>query len=379
MRPGFTYSSSEWSGPGATPSWRGRFRLGALLRALIIPPKGQRILPTLTGYVLIVIAIGLGMAAYNAASNILFIALSLLLASLIVSGILSWINFHGISWRILADPPFRAGEECHVRIEIKNTKKYLPTYALTLLVEAVQTRARKPLRLGQRLDPQGTVQLDFCFTPEERGRETVRIAGVVSQFPFGFLRKTLGGNSSAEMIIWPRRVSYRFKHGGAAVTQLSGRALSKPGHGSEFFNLRAYRSGDSHRQIHWKASARLQNLVVQQFSAENHTGFVFCVQTPAELWADRAQFEKLCSLVSSMAEDLFRLELLHGARINSEPQQRIARRADLEFFQDQLATLERVPNNQTGMMFSGNSVVTFEPNPGAGINAYVGGQKAATT
>lgn len=378
MRPGFTYSSSEWSGPGAAASRRGRFRLGALLKALIVPPKGQRILPTLTGYVLIVIAIGLGMAAYNASSNILFIALSLLLASLIVSGILSWINFHGICWRILVDPPLRAGEECHVRIEIKNTKKFLPTYALSMHVGAEQSRVRKLLRLGQRLDAQETVQLEFCFTPQNRGCETIRILGVISQFPFGFLRKTLGGKAAAELVIWPRRVTYRFQHAGAAVTQLSGRALSKPGHGSEFFNLRAYRSGDSHRQIHWKASARLQNLVVQQFAAENHTGFTFFLQTSEDLWPDDAQFEHLCSLVSSLAEDLFRLELFHGARVNAEPQQRISRRSDLEIFQDQLATLKRVPQNGAGMIAPGNSVVTFEPNPAAGIIAYVGGQKAAT-
>lgn len=375
MRPGFQYSSSEWSGPGA--SRRSRFSFFGLLRSLIIPPKGQRILPTLTGYILIVIAIGLGMAAYNAASNILFIALALLLASLITSGILSWINFYGVCWRIQVDPPFRVGEECHVRIEVRNTKKFLPTYALTLLVEARRSRVKAFMKLGQRLDAQGTLQLDFAFTPQARGEETVAISGVISQFPFGFLRKTLGGKCSADLIIWPRRIGYRFQHSGAANVQLYGRALSKPGHGSDFINLRAYRHGDSHRQVHWKASARLRNLVVQQFAAENHPGFIFSVQTPRERWPDDEQFEKLCSFISSLAEDLFQNEQFHGARINQEPPQRIARRADLELFQDRLAMLERVEEDPLEAASTGSSVITFEPSP-EGIHAYVGNQKAAT-
>src|SRR5690606_8198049 len=182
-----------------------------------------------TGYVLIVIAIGLGMAAYNAASNILFIALSLLLASLITSGILSWINFHGVCWRILIDPPFRAGEECHVRIELKDTKLRLPSYALTVLVEGRRERLKQALQLGQRLEPQGTARLDFSFTPHARGRETIAVVGVISHFPFGFLRKTLAGNCETEMIIWPKRIGYRFHETGSASSQWNGRTLLKPG------------------------------------------------------------------------------------------------------------------------------------------------------
>lgn len=345
---------------------------------MIVPPKGQRILPTLTGYVLIMIAIGMGMAAYQAASNVLFIALSLLLASLVTSGILSWINFHGICWRILVDPPIRAGEECHVRIELKNTKKRIPTYALTVQVEARRSRIKAFLRLGQRLEPGGTVHLDFAFTPRSRGKETIAVGGVISQFPFGFLRKSLAGRCETELIVWPQRIPYRFQHGGAALTHLYGRPLSKPGHGSEFINLRAYRHGDSHRQVHWKASARLQTLVVQQYAAESHPGFVFSIQTSQDQWANDEQFEKLCSFVSSLAEDLFQLEQFHGVRINDEPLQRIGRLADLQIFQDRLATLSRINDDGPDSNLPGRSVVTFEPAQATGIHAYIGGQKAAT-
>lgn len=378
MREGFRYSSSEWRGPGAAPPPRGRLRIAQILKAMVFPPRGQRILPTLTGYTLIVLAIGMGMAAYNAGSNILFIALSLLLASLIVSGVLSWINFRGVCWRIHLDPPFRAGEECHVRIEVRNNKRHLPTYALAFHVEAKGARKKKVLRLGRRLEAQDALQMDFAFTPAQRGKESIRIAGVVSQFPFGFLRKTLPGGRPEDLIIWPRRVGYRFGHMGVSTARLSGQPVTKPGQGSEFMNLREYRYGDSHRQIHWKASARLQNLVVQQFSAENQAGFILHIQSQEDLWTDDDQFERLCSFISSLADDLFRADRLQGCRINGGGTQRIARRADLDFFQDQLATLQRVCENSAALSSRGRTIVTFEPDSMGGINAYVGGQKAAT-
>lgn len=377
MRPRFKYSSSEWRGPGASAA-DSRRTLGGLLRSMIFPPRGQRILPTLTGYTLIIMAIGMGMAAYNASSNILFIALSLLLSSLIVSGILSWLNFRGICWRILADPPFRVGEECHVRIEVRNNKRYLPSYALWFQVEAQQARKRQVIPLGKRLEPQGVVQLDFSFVPEQRGREKIRLTGVISHFPFGFLRKTLPGGAPEELIVWPRRVAYRFSHAGAALLHFSGTVINRAGNGSEVINLRDYRHGDSHRQIHWKASARLQTLVVQQFGSEHQAGFILEVQAGAALWHKNEQFERLCSFVSTLADDLYRVDRLHGVRVNGGAYHKIGRRSDVDFFQDQLATLERVSEDRPVPVRDGRNVVTFEPNPISGIVAYVGGQKAAT-
>lgn len=377
MRSRYQYSSSEWRGPGAAGGVR-RNRFGRLLMSLVIPPRGQRILPTLTGYTMIVMAIGLGMAAYNASSNILFIALSLLLASLIVSGILSWLNFRGICWRVLTEPPFRAGEECHVRIEVRNNKKLLPSYALSFQVEAHEAGVKTLLTLGKRLEPGGEMQLDFSFVPEKRGVENFRVSGVVSQFPFGFLRKTLPGGPAEELMIWPTRTTYRFSHAGSSMLQFSGTALNRPGSGSEVIDLREYRQGDSHRQIHWKASARLRTLVVQQFGAEHLSGFTLEVHSEQAVWEDDDQFELLCSLASSMADDLFLEERLHAVRVNGGPFQKITRRSEVDFFQDQLASLKRVEENSCSLSSRGRSIVTFEPVLGGGIHAFVGGQKAAT-
>src|SRR5262245_14048641 len=105
-----TSQDGEWSGPGI----RGRrvaFTWNHLLWSLVYPQRGQRTLPTVPGIVLIALSFGIGTAAYNSASNILFITLSLLLTCLILSGVLSWMNLRGVRWRLQLAPPLRAGHD----------------------------------------------------------------------------------------------------------------------------------------------------------------------------------------------------------------------------------------------------------------------------
>jgi uncharacterized protein (DUF58 family) len=120
--------SVDWSGPGVRS--RRRWRWSEILWALIYPSRTQRVMPTVSGIVLIGLALGIGSAAYNAASNILFITLSLLLACLILSGVMSWLNVRGVCWRLLLAPPLRAGQEKPVTLELWNRKRLLPTYGL---------------------------------------------------------------------------------------------------------------------------------------------------------------------------------------------------------------------------------------------------------
>ena len=68
--------SADWQGPGARGARR-RFTWNRVLWAMVFPQRGQRILPTLSGTLLIALSGGIAMAAYNSANNILFITLSL--------------------------------------------------------------------------------------------------------------------------------------------------------------------------------------------------------------------------------------------------------------------------------------------------------------
>ncbi len=373
-------SISSWQGPGAPPEIRrGVSGLFKRISAMIVPPRGQRFLPTATGYILILLAVGICIAAFNTGSNILFISLSLILAGLLLSGILSWVNFRGTCWRLQGEPPFRAGEKGSICVEIFNGKKMLPTYSIWFRLKTAMSRENGRVFLEHRLDPQCLATLEWVFEPAGRGIEEATLSGAISEFPFGFLRKSVGRTLSLKLIVWPRRIAYDLQE--SAVAQqfaLQGESARRVGQGEDLINLRNYQQGDSQRLIHWKASARVRRLQVRQFASENQSAYFFFLQTSRKIWRDDEQFERFCRFVLTFAEDFFQESRLAGAAINDLPVINIKRYIDLAYFFDQLATLKVSDKDQKPAMPLKHNIVTFEPYGRSGVVAYAGGQKIAT-
>jgi uncharacterized protein (DUF58 family) len=377
---------------------------------------------------LIALSLGIGSAAYNTGNNILFIALSLLLSCLILSGVLSWLNFSGLRWRLATGPALRVGRDAAVGLELCSTKKILPTYGLWFDLRAVaalstdsagspqagsgqasamppgekksvrevlaavdRAEVRARLFLCERLDAGEEARLEWIFRPARRGVLRLELAGVGSLFPFGFLRKTLGGGLRREVVVWPAPAEYRGWGAAVAWRPQAGERMARVGGSADLLALRHYEPGDSHRLIHWKASARLGKLVVRQFAAESAEGFTLWLCTPAEVWTRAPQFELLVSFAATLAEDLFRAGKLLHAVVNGEPPLAVRGVRDLEDFMGQLALVEctgqiegpglGVPNRESragqGALPGRQNIITFAPDGARGVAAYVDGEKTA--
>lgn len=376
-----------WSGPAGKAARRSEpWRWRRILWGLIFPRKGERIRPTVAGVALITLSLGIGLAAYNTANNILFITLSLLLACLILSGVLSWLNFRGVRWRIEAMPPFRVGQSAAVGLEVKNDKRLVPSYGLLFDLRSTSEPVGTTLHLRERLDPRGEiVTMDWVIRPARRGMERVELSSVGSLFPFGFLKKHISGNLHRDVVVWPAPVEYQRFAVPARQRPQTGERLARLGHGGDLFSLRTYTAGDSHRLIHWKASARLRQLMVRQFAAESRASFALWLAVPAEIWSRHEQFELLCSFVVTLAEDLFKAGRLSAVAINDEPLQAVRRIGDLEAFFDRVAVLQPVEAARAGSAapFSATpgrprrNLLTFAPDGARGVLAHVDGHKAA--
>jgi uncharacterized protein (DUF58 family) len=397
-----------WSGPGERRGTR-KFTWSALLWSLVYPQRGQRILPTIPGVILIALSLGIGTAAYNSSSNILFITLSLLLACLILSGVLSWLNLRGVQWRLQLAPPLRAGHDTVVVLEVRNRKRFLPTYGLwfefaarrienpteqkaesTLTARGSEVRAifakadaseiRGRQALSTRLDPGAETRLEWVIKPEQRGRFRVELVSVGSLFPFGFLRKDIGTDVVAETVVWPAPVVYRRHPVAIARRSMGGERVARAGVGGDLLALRRYTTGDSHRLIHWKASARTGTLLVRQMAAESIEGFSLWLRTDAGIWARSEQFELLIGFTATMAEDLFRAGRLLTVAIDAEPPIPVRRVHDLEVLLDKLAVVRPVAEAAIAGEYAAakQNVMTFAPEGARGVAAFVDGQKAAS-
>jgi uncharacterized protein (DUF58 family) len=414
--------SDEWHGPGTKRRSRNRFTWSAFLWSLVFPQRQQQIFPTVSGVMLIALSMGIGTAAYNTSNNILFIALSLLLACLILSGVLSWLNLRGTAWRLQLPPPLRVGQPAVVGLELRNAKLFLPTYGLWFGLAAKTVEAGEPpkaestftargadvraafakseevdargrLMMRERLDPRGEMRLEWTLKPVRRGELRVKLENVGSFFPFGFLKKQLRGELHTVVIVWPAPVEYRRFAVSLARRAESGARAPRAGDGGDLMALRRYAPGDSHRLVHWKATARTRQLLVQQFSAEQSEGFSLWLNTDSARWNRAEQFELLLRFSATLAEDLFRAGRLEAVALDDEPLRPVRRLRDVELFLDRLAVVRPLTDendselsgrNETpgvkrtqSSFIGGRNLLTFVPDGARGVAAYVDGKKIA--
>lgn len=337
----------EWGDPGF---FGGRSRLRDALRLLwqlIRPPKGHRTMPTKTGMLLILLAIGIGSAGFNTGHNILYLMLAVLLSALLVSGILSWQNFRGCRWRLVCGERMRAGEANPVHLEIRNQKKWLPSYSLTFLVASERSGELAAVALEGRLDAGEQRRLRWIVEPERRGRDRIRLRGLVSRYPFGFLKKTIEDSVSREVVVWPERLAVDLDSARAGRPRPHG-AYFQRGEGVELLGLREYRRGDAPRAVHWKATARMGKLQVRETAQEANRSFRIWVETAVKRWEKEADFERMCRAAGSLAELLYQREQLRSLQVDGEAAIVVACPADLERVLDRLAVVARGDAGEAG-------------------------------
>ncbi len=353
-------------------------RLLPLFLRQIMPGGRKRTRLTLTGWFLIVVAVGIGWAAYSTASNILFMTLSLLLSSLVLSGILSQINFRKLEWKLRAPRHLRADEVAVAEIWVENRKSVFPTLCIRFCVGTSESEEATYLHLNQELGAGARAKLEWTFVPRARGRCRVRLSGVESQFPFGFLRKTLGAESEETVLVWPARVDYQFQPRGSGWRQRSEAARNRPGPGSDLLNLRPYQRGDAPRTIHWKASARIGKLVVRQFAREGLSGYHLFVEPDPAVW-DGEGFERLCRLLGSLAEDLFHAGRLETVQVAGAHPMAVKTIRELHEFFDVLSELEPSAGVRGSHPAARTNLVRLRPEGAKGIAIYVDDERAGET
>lgn len=368
----------DWTNPDFFMQGRQRERrLIPLFLRQILPRQMQRTKLTLTGWMLILLAMGIGSAAYNTSSNILFMTLALLLSSLVLSGFLSMINFRKLQWRLRVPEHLQVGEVAVAEVALQNDKRIFPSMSLAFELSHSGDASEQRLYLGHALAAQEHAALEWTFVPPQRGRFELRMHGVESKFPFGFLLKGMGDLLVETAWVWPARIEYEFIPTAEGRRLQAGVSSRKAGTGSDLLNLRKYEPGDAPRLIHWKATARMNRLMVRQFAHEGESGFHLWLNLGRAAWS-ASQLETLCSLCCALAEDLFHAGRLDSVRVGAADSLAVRGLRELHEFFDQLAQLELLQHSSADPLpeRGAQQVITFRPCGESGVSIYVNATSA---
>jgi uncharacterized protein (DUF58 family) len=219
-----------------------------------------------------VLSFGVGFAALNTGNNLLYLVLSLMLAFLVLSGVMSESALRGIRVRRRLPRDLFAKASTAVGLEISNEQPKVPAFAVV-----VEDRVREgdgPERaagraFALRIDPGATELRSYQMLPERRGKLIFTEFRVFTRFPFGLFSKSLTIEAPAESLAYPAvepvavPVNFGAARGGGETVRGPG------GTGASAAGLREFIDGDSVRRIHWRSSLRHRQLLVTEIESEH--------------------------------------------------------------------------------------------------------------
>ncbi|HEU0264796.1 MAG TPA: DUF58 domain-containing protein [Geobacterales bacterium] len=207
----------------------------------------------------IAITLLLGFAAVNTGNNLLFLIVSALLGFMVVSGIMGVVNLGGVEVRLLPPEELYAGTPALVSLTLVNRKR-LPSFLLTV---SVADRHLLVPFLAVAGEQNGAVTLTF----NRRGRQVVEGIRLGSSFPINFFVRSRPLPSTLQLTVFPTPRTCGDAGAGEGRQQLSGTRGVSRGTGNELERITDY-AGEPLRQIHWRLTARHDQLKVKQLVAE---------------------------------------------------------------------------------------------------------------
>lgn len=124
--------------------------------------------------------------------------------------------------------------------------------------------------------PDRRMRLSYRFRPLARGLLYFEPPSVQCVGPLGLVERELHVGARASVQVYPnfRRVAAYVAPGEESLYR--GIHLQRRrGQGTEFYQLREYRVGDSPRQVDWKSVARRQQLISREYRSEQNQNVIF--------------------------------------------------------------------------------------------------------
>jgi uncharacterized protein (DUF58 family) len=274
----------------------------------LLTQRNIYIVPTGAGLGFALTLVLMLLASINYQLNLGYVLTFLLAGSALVSMHLTHRNLRGLSLHLRPPQPGFAGEPALLDIVIDNPGAARHGLALRFVHAPGATPAGADTAWCD-VPSQGEHHAQLASVPPQRGWFVLPALHLETRFPFGLFRAWTVWRPESRLLAWPRpeQPAAPLPRAQAAAGEQTRLAA---GPGGELEGVRAWRRGDSMRQVAWKKVARSGEMVSRETAST--AGRELWLDWQAALAPDtEARLSRLAAWVLA-AE---RLGLLHGLRL----------------------------------------------------------------
>jgi len=243
------------------------FRKAKKRKPLTLSIRDRSLSFTSFGARFIFICVGVGAAAVNTGSNLLYLVVAMMLTLVLVSGILSEQTLRGLTVTRRLPEEIYAGTPFTVRYRIRNDKRRITSFAVGV-AGCYPHGARGGAAFALKVTPGAESDVSAIEEAQARGPWTLSGVELTTRFPFGLFRKARRYAKEEVRLVYPKLAPLDAELLDELARGLGDTPLPRAGRGPDIRSLREYQSHDEARLIHWRASARLSTLLAKEFESE---------------------------------------------------------------------------------------------------------------
>jgi uncharacterized protein (DUF58 family) len=260
---------------------------------------------TRAGYLFGSALVVVGAAAIASANNLLFLILAAMLATAMISSVVSRLCLAGLELELVLPEHIAARQPVSARFKLRNLK-WFPSFALHLSSRE-EPRVLHQTVIFSSLPARATAHADAPANFPRRGLHRESLFILATRFPFGLVERRAFISIRSDVVIYPALEPDPSTE--LLLADLRGDLeREQRGMGSDFYRLRPYELYENARYVDWRSSARTGDLQVREFASEERS----IVYVYLDLRADPGPafenaVERCAYLIWSLSEESVRI------------------------------------------------------------------------
>ena len=175
----------------------------------------------------------------------------------------------GLTLQRIVSDRFSNGDDNRVEISIQNNYRF-PVSLMVIDEMPVQFQQRN-FKIKLKVKEGEQIATAYTLRPVERGEFTFHDINAFTKSPLQLVSRRIIHPSTQTVKVLPSYISlrhYELKAHASNVAEAGSKRMQKLGHSMEFEQIKEYVRGDDIRTIHWKATARKGQLMVNNYTDE---------------------------------------------------------------------------------------------------------------